>query len=150
MDRNLTVLIAEDNEDDALFLGRAFRKIGLKNPVQILTDGGEVMKYLKAEGKYADRQKHPFPGVLFLDIKMPRVSGFQVLEWLREHPECRVIPTMIFSSSSQPQDVTRAYQIGANAYFVKPNTLEELQEMLQYAYEFWARCAKPPVPVKCV
>src|SRR5688572_23431444 len=150
MDRNLTILVAEDTEDDALFLERGFRKAGLRNPLQILTDGTEVLKYLKAEGKYEDRQKYPFPSVFFTDIKMPKLSGFEVLQWLRDHPECRIIPTIVFSSSAEPEDVKRAYQIGANAYFVKPTTLGELEEMVRYAYEFWARCAKPPIPVKCV
>jgi CheY-like chemotaxis protein len=150
MDRNLTILIAEDSEDDALLLKRAFRKIGLKNPFHILTDGAEVLKYLKGEGQYEDRQQYPFPSVLFTDVKMPRVSGFDILQWLREHPECRVIPTIVFSSSDETNDVTKAYELGANAYFVKPSSLGELEEMLRYAYEFWARCAKPPVPKKCV
>jgi CheY-like chemotaxis protein len=150
MDRNLTILIAEDSEDDALFLKRAFRKIGMTNAVQILTNGQDVIDYLRAEGKFEDRRQFPFPSVLFTDIKMPRVNGFEVLEWLRDHPECKVIPTIMFSSSGQPEDVERAYKLGANAYFIKPASLGELEEMLRYAYEFWARCAKPRIPVKCV
>ena len=149
MDRNLTILIAEDSEDDALFLERAFRKIGMKNAVQILTDGQEVLHYLRGSGKYEDRHEFPFPSVLFTDIKMPRVNGFEVLEWFRDHPECKVIPTIVFSSSAQPEDVEQAYKLGANAYFVKPTSLAELEDMLRYAYEFWARCAKPRVPVRC-
>jgi CheY-like chemotaxis protein len=150
LDRNLTILIAEDSRDDAFFLERAFRKIGLKNPVQILTDGAEVLDYLKAEGKYENRAEYPFPSVMFIDIKMPHVNGFQVLEWLRDHQDCKVIPTMVFSSSEQPEDIERAYQLGANAYFVKPNSTEQLVELLKCAYDFWARCAKPRVPMKCM
>jgi len=150
MDRNLTILIAEDSEDDGLFLERAFRKIGMKNAVQILTDGQEALDYLRGAGKYEDRHRFPFPSVLFTDIKMPRVNGFELLEWLRDHPECKVIPTIIFSSSEQAEDVERAYQLGANAYFVKPASLPELEDMMRYAYEFWARCAKPRVPVRCL
>lgn len=150
MDRNLTILIAEDNEDDAYFLKRGLRKIGLHNPVHILTDGGEVMDYLKAEGKFEDRAQYPFPSVIFTDVKMPRVNGFELLAWLQEHPDCKVIPTMVFSSSGQAEDVERAYQLGANAYFIKPSSMEELEDLLRHAYEFWARCAKPRVPVKCI
>ena len=150
MDRNLTILIAEDSEDDALFLERAFRKIGMTNAVRILTDGQEVLDYLRGDGKYQDRQQFPFPSVLFTDIKMPRVNGFEVLQWLRDHPESKVIPTLMFSSSAQPEDVERAYRLGANAYLVKPASLPELEEMMRYAYEFWARCAKPRVAVKCM
>jgi CheY-like chemotaxis protein len=150
MDRNLTILIGEDSEDDAIFLERGFRKIGLKNPVQILTDGGLVMDYLKGEGKFQNRREFPFPSVLFLDIKMPRVDGFQVLEWLRDHDNCKVIPTMMFSSSDQPEEVERAYKLGVNAYLVKPHSYDELEDLLRHAYEFWARCAKPKVPVYCI
>jgi CheY-like chemotaxis protein len=150
LDRNLTILIAEDSQDDAFFLERACRKIGLKNPVQILTDGNEVLDYLKAEGKYQNRTEYPFPSVMFIDIKMPRVNGFEVLKWLQEHPECKIIPTIMFSSSEQPEDVERAYQLGVNAYLVKPNATAELEEILRSTYDFWARCAKPRKPVKCV
>jgi CheY-like chemotaxis protein len=150
LDRNLTILIAEDSQDDAFFLERAFRKIGLKNPVQILTDGAAVMDYLKAEGKYSNRSEYPFPSVMFIDVKMPRVNGFEVLQWLQCHQQCKVIPTMVFSSSEQPEDIERAYQLGANAYIIKPNTTTELEEILRSAHDFWSRCAKPRMPVKCV
>ena len=150
MDRNLTILIGEDSEDDGFFLKRGFRNIGLKNPVQILTDGAKVIDYLRGEGEFEDRANFPFPSVLFLDIKMPRVDGFQVLEWLRDHQQCKVIPTLMFSSSDQPEDVERAYQLGANAYLEKPASLAELEDILRDAYHFWARCAKPRVPVYCV
>ena len=103
------------------------RNIGVEAPVQIVTDGEQVISYLRGEGSFADRQQFPFPGVIFLDIKMPRLGGFGVLEWVHKHPECHVIPTMMFSSSSHPDDVKRAYQLGANAYLVKPATISELE-----------------------
>jgi len=141
MNRNLTVLIAEDNENDALLLQRAFRNIGLQNPLQIVPDGEQAIRYLQAEGKFADRQQFPFPTVLFLDIKMPRMSGFDVLEWVRGHPDWRIIPTMIFSSSSHPGDVARAYQSGANAYLVKPATLGCSRNASQKSIRFLGRFA---------
>lgn len=149
MDRNLTVLIAEDNEDDAFLLQRAFRNLGLQNPIQIVTDGEQVVYYLQGQNKFRDRRQFPFPSVIFLDIKMPKMNGFEVLKWIRDHPDCHVMPTMIFSSSSHPGDVTRAYQNGANAYLVKPATLPQLESMVKRAFEFWAVCAKPPLPETC-
>lgn len=149
MDRNLTVLIAEDNEDDAFLLQRAFRNLGLQNPIQIVTDGEQVVYYLQGQNKFRDRHQFPFPSVIFLDIKMPKMNGFEVLKWIRDHPDCHVMPTMIFSSSSHPGDVTRAYQNGANAYLVKPATLPQLESMVKRAFEFWAVCAKPPLPETC-
>ena len=125
-------------------------KIGWRNPVQILTDGREVMDYLKGDGPYEDRSRYPFPSVMFIDIKMPRVNGFEVLKWLKEHQQCKVVPIIVFSSSDEPEDIERAYQLGANAYFVKPATADKLERMLRCAYDFWGLCAKPRVPVKCV
>lgn len=77
------------------------------------------------------------------------MSGFEILQWLRNHPDCSVIPVMIFTASRQDEDIKRAYQMGANAYFVKPGTIGELQEMVKAAYNFWAWCEKPHVPEKC-
>src|SRR5258705_6086476 len=99
MDRNLTILVAEDSDDYAFVLERTFRDIGFKNPVRILTDGAEVLAYLKGEGKYADRLEFPLPSVLFTDLKMPRASGFDVLEWMQRHPESRVVPRIVLTSS---------------------------------------------------
>jgi CheY-like chemotaxis protein len=146
MDRNLTILVAEDSDDYALLLERTFRDIGLTNPVRILADGADVLAYLKGEGKYADRVEFPFPSVLFTDLKMPRASGFDVLEWMQNHPECRVVPRIVLSSSDSEQDVARAYKLGAHAYFMKPGLLVELQTLLRLTRDFWAGCLKPPVP----
>jgi len=146
MDRGLTIVIAEDNEDDAHLLEHALRAIGLTNPVHILSDGAEVIEYLRGGGKYEDRQAYPFPTVLFTDVKMPRLSGFDVLRWMREHPDYAVVPAMVFSASNMDADIKLAYQLGANAYLVKPTLFEDLKKMLQATYEFWLWCAKPSVP----
>jgi CheY-like chemotaxis protein len=150
VDRNMTILVVEDNHADGFFLERAIRKLGLKNPVRILTDGGTAIAYLKGEGEFHDRREFPSPSVLFLDISIPRVNGFELLGWLRDHPQCRIMPIMVFSGSENPEDVERAYLLGANAYLVKPNTSEELVELLRSAYDFWSRCAKPRLPATCV
>jgi CheY-like chemotaxis protein len=142
-----TILIAEDIEDDAVLLERAFNLIGLAHPVKVLTDGAEVIKYLRGAGKYADRLLFPFPRVLFTDLKMPHVDGFELLEWLREHPEHSVVPTIVFSSSGEPADVRRAYELGAHAYLVKPCSMEELQKMMRRMYEFWALSAHTPAGI---
>ena len=143
MDRNLTILIAEDNEDYALILQHAIKSNGWANPVRILRHGKEVIQYLSGEGEYADRARHPFPSVMFLDVKMPLASGFDVLQWMRGHPACSVLPTMMLSSSEDEKDVRLAFELGANAYFVKPATLNELKKMLQAIYDFWSWSLKP-------
>jgi CheY-like chemotaxis protein len=84
---------------------------------------------------------------LLLDLKMPGMGGFDVLEWLRDHPQCKVIPTIIFSSSSMDSDIHQAYVLGANAYMVKPSSSGELVDLMQLTYQFWSRCQTPAPPV---
>lgn len=143
VDRNLTILVAEDNEDYAVILQTAMKSIGWTNPIRIVPDGKEVIKYLSGDGKYSDRETWPFPSVMFVDIKMPLADGFDVLRWVRSHPDCSVLPTMMLSSSDDERDVRLAYELGANGYFVKPAEVVDLKAMLKSAYEFWAWCTKP-------
>jgi len=149
LDRNLTILIAEDDDNYQVILEKGLRDIGIKNPVRTARNGQEVIEYLKGFGEYGNREANPFPSVMFLDLKMPRASGLDVLRWMREHPECAVTPTMILSSSSLEKDVQAAYALGAHGYFVKPHTLDELKALLRAAYEFWRFSVRPPVPSKC-
>jgi CheY-like chemotaxis protein len=104
--RPLQMLIAEDNEDDAFILTHALKSAGLPDPIFICRDGQEVIDYLSGNGLFADRAKYPFPGMLVLDIKMPRLTGLEVLHWVRAHPGCGVIPTIILSSSAHTKDVS--------------------------------------------
>jgi CheY-like chemotaxis protein len=145
VDRNLTILIADDDADYAFLLQRAFRAIGLKNPVQVLANGEEALAYLKGEGKYADRAEFPVPSVVFTDLNMPLASGFDVFQWMQGHPECRVVPRIVISSSDEDQDVARAYELGAHAYMEKPFLQRDLEASLRTTREFWARCLKPPL-----
>jgi CheY-like chemotaxis protein len=80
---------------------------------------------------------------------MPRVGGLEVLKWLRDHPECNIIPVLVLSSSKEPRDVKRAYQLRANSYIVKPSAFEDLQAMLRTVHDYWCWCEKPPFPQKC-
>ena len=143
MDRRLTIVIAEDDEDYALILQSVMKAIGWKNPIRIVSSGDAVVRYLSGVGEYADRDAYPFPSVMFLDINMPGTNGFDVLRWIREHPECSVLPTMMLTTSDNENDIQLAYRLGANAYFIKPTEIENLKTMLGAAYEFWAWCAKP-------
>jgi CheY-like chemotaxis protein len=149
VDRNSTILVAEDDENDVLFLTRALRRIPIENPLQICSDGEQVIKYLKGEPPFSDRVTYPFPVVLFLDIKMPKVSGLEVLRWLNEHPDCSVIPTIVFTSSRLESDVRMAYKLGANSYIVKTPSFDELQKLIKVVCEYWGRCERPPLPTHC-
>src|SRR5690242_12446579 len=127
---NRVILIAEDDHNDAFLLERTIRKIGATAPIQIVENGEEAIHYLAGEGKYADRAAYPFPAVLITDIKMPRRNGFELLDWIRDHPECATIPTIVWSSSNLESDVIKAYQLGANCYLRKPTNLNDWQERL--------------------
>jgi CheY-like chemotaxis protein len=149
MEKDLTILIAEDTETDAELLTIALRTIGVKNRVEIVPDGQAVIDYLCGTGKYQDRGAFPLPSVLFVDLKMPRVNGFEVLRWLRDHPQCSVIPVIVLSSSGTESDVKMAYELGANAYLMKPGNLDDLKAMLRSTLEFWDWCCKPALPKTC-
>ena len=145
----LTVVIAEDDEDAIHLLEAALQAIACEHTVRIVRDGHEALDYLKGEGRYSDRTAFPFPDVLLIDLKMPLVSGLDVLTWLDKHPECNVLPTIVFSSSSHPSDIKMAYGLGASAYFVKPIDFEQLKRILRSTFEFWGKCVKPPLPKNC-
>jgi CheY-like chemotaxis protein len=144
MDPSLTVLLAEDNRDDALLMQAAFKQNGLMRPPHIVEDGEEAIAYLKGEGIYADRIRYPFPGLIILDLKMPRANGFDVLQWLKEHPDLRVIPTIVWSASSDVRDVKHAYCLGANGYLCKPSDFPEFKAMVGRMLAFWEDCIRPP------
>ena len=145
MDTTLTILLADDNEDDIHLVQMALRKLGLDNPVYICRDGEEVIRYLQGKEPYANRQQCPFPRLLILDLKMPKLNGLEVLRWVRDHPHCAVIPTIILSTSSYKSDVQEAYELGANAYLTKPGEFTTLQTMFKDLFAFWKHCQLPDV-----
>ena len=102
------VLLAEDDPDDVLLTQIAFEKARLANPLMVVRDGEEAREYLEGSGRFEDRLACPFPGTLFLDLNLPRLDGFSVLQWLKEHDECRVIPVMVLTASGLERDVTKA------------------------------------------
>ena len=136
------VLIAEDNPDDALLLRRAIDKAGISARVKIVSDGEEMLLYLEGRGAYADRNTSPMPSLIILDLKMPRKSGLEVLQWMNEHLEVAVVPTIVLSASSLEKDVREAYNLGANTYFVKPTTFEELVETMRMVEKYWKKAIK--------
>jgi CheY-like chemotaxis protein len=143
------ILIAEDDENDAIILERALRKVGFANPFRFCRDGTEVLEYLQAQGRYANRQEFPFPRVLITDLKMPKMGGIEILKWLYHHPECNMIPKIVLTASQQACDIQEAYQWGANSYLVKPGGYERLTEMLKLFFDYWNMCEKPAVPQNC-
>jgi CheY-like chemotaxis protein len=145
----LIILIAEDDPNDALLLRRAFQKNGIETPVHISADGADAIAYLRGAGPYGDRERYPFPRAIITDLKMPRCSGFELLEWLDEHAECSVIPTLVLSASAEDRDVKRCFELGANCYFQKPANFADLCELVKLHHEFWTRSKLPVIPKRC-
>lgn len=124
------VLYAEDDENDAFLMQRAFKKAGILNPLHIATDGAEAIAYLAGEEAFSDRARHPLPCLLLLDLNLPRRSGLEVLKWVREQPALHSLPAVILTSSNQDRDINAAAGIGANGYLVKPPSSEKLIAMV--------------------
>jgi CheY-like chemotaxis protein len=143
------ILIAEDDENDAIILERALRKVGFENPFRFCRDGTEVLEYLKAEGKYHDRREFPFPRILITDLKMPKMGGIEILKWLYHHPDCNMIPKIVFTASKHATDIQEAYKWGVNSYLVKPGGYEQLTQMLKLVFDYWNMCEKPTLPKNC-
>jgi CheY-like chemotaxis protein len=142
-----TILWVEDDRDDAFLIGRAIRKAGLDQP-NLVTDGREAVEYLSGTGPYGDRDAHPWPSLILLDLKLPKMSGFEVLQWVRINPACRRIPVIMFTSSREKVDVDRAYELGANAYLLKSVDHEDLVEALKVLRAFWMNLnLSPTLPI---
>src|SRR5581483_5882581 len=143
---DFSVLLVEDDLNDIFLVKRAFKRADIPNPLQVVTDGVEAIHYLHGEGKYADRQHYPLPRLIVMDIKMPRKSGFEVLEWIKSDGLLKRIPVVIVSSSDQPPDINKAYELGANAYMIKPVDFKSVENLFQSITHYWGlECAKPEV-----
>jgi CheY-like chemotaxis protein len=131
-----TILQVEDDPNDVFFLQRAFKKVGVANPVQIASDGQEAIDYLRGAGKFADREKYPYPGLVLLDLKLPFVMGLDVLRWIRQQPGPALVVLMM-TASSQDTDITTAYRLGANGFLTKPSEAGKLQDIVRAIQDFW-------------
>jgi CheY-like chemotaxis protein len=145
MDEDFVILLAEDDVNDALLVERALSRAGIHNPIMVVRDGQEAIDYLEGKGPFAARKNFPLPTLALLDIKMPKKNGLEVLEWVRHNGGgLKLLPVIIMSSSSIQEDIDRAYQLGVNAYLVKPTAFDELVETLKTTTDFWKdRVAHP-------
>jgi CheY-like chemotaxis protein len=140
-----TVLVVEDDPNDRFFVMRAFRKASAPVHLQFAVDGHDAIAYLSGSGRYQDRRGFPLPALMLLDLKMPNLSGFGVLQWLRAQEGLKRLPVTILSSSELQEDIDRAYELGANAYVVKPFQADEVQKAYNRAVEFFTIDAETPV-----
>jgi CheY-like chemotaxis protein len=144
MDTPLKILVAEDDLGDVVLLRRAFAKAKVNVPVHFARDGEEVIQYLEGKTPFDNPIDHPLPNLLLLDLKLPRVDGFQVLEWLRVQPGLSRILVVVFTSSNNPEDIGRAYALGANSYLVKPQDPNELVRVVERLQNYWLNINTAP------
>jgi CheY-like chemotaxis protein len=137
------VLLVEDNRDDALLIRRAFRKAGLAAPAHV-EDGEAAVAYLVHAGADEDGAPGLLPGLVLLDLKLPRKSGLDVLAWLRVQDTLRRLPVVVLTSSRAAPDVRRAYDLGANSYLVKPVGFEALLQLVETLGLYWLTLNEPP------
>ena len=132
-----TVLLVEDNEDDVLIMQMACQRTGIPHSMQLAPDGEAAMAYLSGSGPYADRVKHPLPDLVFLDIKMPKANGHEVLEWIRSKPQFRSLPVVMLTSSANESDVSRAYSLGVTSYLKKIANPAEFGQAVRVILKYW-------------
>ena len=138
-----TVLLVEDNVDDAFMFKRAVRKSGRDFHVHVAGNGQEAIDYMSGVGPYADRQKFPLPKIIITDNKMPVMSGSEFLKWLGQNPGFKVIPTIVLGGGDTKENVEKAYRLGVQSYFFKPGEAHELTEVVRKIFEYWDKCMVP-------
>lgn len=132
-----TVLLVEDNQDDVFVLKMACQRTGIPHQLQIVTDGGMAIDYLSGKGLYSDRTTYPMPDVVFLDIKMPKRDGHEVLQWIRSQQGLKNLPVVVLTSSIQKTDIERAYQLGVTSYLQKVPCLAEFGQGVRVILKYW-------------
>lgn len=143
MKNRFVILLAEDNENDVWLTKRAFQEHGLETNFQVVRNGFEAVLYLMGEGNFADRTKYPLPSLIISDIKMPRMSGFELLAWKADNEEFKSLPTFILSSSKDEADASLALELGAIGCLVKPTDFESLIRIADQIWNTWSQQACP-------
>lgn len=137
MDKSDQIVLIEDNPIDSELAIKALRKSGAGGNIRVLSDGAEALDYFFSMGKFKDRASLELPSLVLLDLKIPKVSGLEVLDLIRSNRFTKTIPIIVFTSSSVPIDMTDAYKKGANAYLVKPIDFEDYTKLMKSVIDFW-------------
>jgi two-component system response regulator len=142
----VTILMADDDPDDREFALKAIQHSRLANELRFVEDGEELLDYLHRRGKYAEPRSSPRPGLILLDLNMPRVDGREALRELKSHPSLKQIPVVVLTTSKTEEDILRSYNLGANCFISKPVTFEGLVEVVKVLNQHWLQLVElPPV-----
>lgn len=145
---SITILMADDDQDDCLLVKDAFKENRLVNDLRFVEDGEDLMDYLYHRGKYAEVQSSPRPGLILLDLNMPKKDGREALRDIKSDRELRSIPIAILTTSKQEEDVYRSYDLGASSYITKPATFKSLVEVMKTLGRYWLEIVELPLNVK--
>jgi CheY-like chemotaxis protein len=140
------MLLVEDSEHDAFFFQQAMQKADVSFPLRVVTDGLQAVDYLTGAPPYSDRNQFPLPRLVLLDLKIPKKSGFEVLEWIRAEPPLRDLPVLILTSSSERPDIFRAYDLGVILYITKPIGMTSLRALVRALAAYWEDLEHGPQP----
>jgi CheY-like chemotaxis protein len=138
------ILHVEDEANEVFLLQRAFTEAGINNPVEVATDGQMAIDYLSGLGQFADRAKYPLPNLILLDLKLPRRSGREVLQWVRSRPGLNKLVVIVFTSVNYIGDVSLAYELGANSFVIKPRDYSQYLDMARLLKGWWLRLNQFP------
>jgi CheY-like chemotaxis protein len=141
----VNILIAEDDPDDRLMTQDAFRENHLKNELFFVEDGEQLMNYLNGKGKYKDREKFPLPGLILLDLNMPRKDGREALKEIKSDQLLRRIPIIVLTTSKAEEDVLKTYDLGVNCFITKPVTFQGLLEVTNIFGKYWFEIVELPI-----
>ena len=133
----LTILMADDDEDDRLMTKEALEEAKLANVIRFVEDGEELMDYLRRRGQYSDPELSPRPGLILLDLNMPKKSGREALEEIKQDPDLRSIPVVVMTTSRAEEDVIRSYDLGVNSFVTKPVSFVGLVDVMKTLTKFW-------------
>lgn len=141
----IVILMAEDDADDRLLVREAFDESRLLNELRFVEDGEELMEYLRRQGRYASPDSSPRPGLILLDLNMPRMDGREALRAIKEDDDLRRIPIVVMTTSKAEEDIFRSYESGASSYITKPVTFERLVELMKALGQYWIEFVELPV-----
>lgn len=144
----ITILMADDDEDDRMMAHDAFEINRLENEIRFVEDGEELMEYLRNEGKYSDPENAPRPGLILLDLNMPRMDGREALKIIKSDADLQSIPIVVLTTSNAEEDIIRSYHLGVNSFITKPVTFEGLVDVIKQMGLYWFQIVDLPKQIK--